>query len=203
MADKDDDDLDTEITGDGETDQDDDADDGAEDTVESLRERLAKADAALKKANREAEKRRLAAKKVAAPAKKAASTESDDDRDDALAAVEARANERVIRTEGAVAILAAGFQGDRAAARDLAKLLDVSELELDDDGDVDGLDDAVEALKKRFPRLFESDDDEPAPRRRKPGSVNAARGSVSRTPRDGGAPKTSAEKLGMMLRGGR
>lgn len=204
----DDDDLDTEIGGDADPDQgdDDDADDDdQEETLESVKEELAKTRAALRKANREATKKRVATK--ATPAKKAtsrrATTDDDaDDRADEVEAAERRAEERVIRTEGAVAILAAGFSGDRRAARDLAKLLDLDDLELDDDGEVDGLDEAVAALVKRFPRLFESDEEE-KPRRRAAGSVNAARGSARRTRRDTEKPQTSAEKLGALLRGGR
>lgn len=104
--------------------------------------------------------------------------DDDDGRDDEAA-------ERIRLTQvraGAVgAILAAGFQGDRRAARDMAKLMDLAGIEPDDDGDVDDDDlaDAIDTLKERFPRLFEAPEQQRRQPARRPSTADKGAGSKS------------------------
>lgn len=81
-----------------------------------------------------------------------------------------RAKQSAVQASAVGVILAAGFQGDRAGARDLARLLDLADIDPDDIAE-DDLEDAVDTLKARFPRLFEAppaDDPEPRPPARRP-----------------------------------
>lgn len=145
---KDDEDFDLEISGEGAADQveerDEDDTEEPEDTVESLRERLAKADAALKKANKESERRRRAAKATEAEEPKV-SAESDD-----------RSHDRAVRAAGRAALREAGFTGSAERAKRLLRLIDTREVEFDDDDDPMGLDAQIDELKDDFPELFRS-----------------------------------------------
>jgi hypothetical protein len=189
------------------TDQDDDAGQDEQDTDDpaELKKRLARAAAALKKANGEAAKLRRTVKK--APAKKAAPAARDEDGTPAVVgaveALEARYRSQAIRREGAAAILEAGFSGSRQEAKDLTRLFDLDELDVDEDGDVDGLDDAVEMLKERYPALFVTKQAGAGrqQRHRVPGiDASAGRTGAGRS-RD--KATSSAERIGMALRGGR
>lgn len=208
MAGEDDDDFETDMDGNaGQTAEDDDTDDGDQETDDpaELKKRLAKTTAALKKANAQAAKLRTA-KKV--PAKKAAPAAREDDDTEgsqvatAVERLEAKHRSQAIRREGAAAILEAGFQGSRQEARDLTRLFDLDELDVDDDGDVDGLDDAVAELKERYPALFATKQVAGGrqQRHRVPGiDANAGRtgGRADRT-----ESKSSAERIGALLRRG-
>lgn len=218
MADEDDD-FETDMDDDAGTEGDDDAGtegDGEADTDDpaELKKRLAKQAAALKKANAQAARLRAAAKK--APAKKVAAkvvkpAESAQDGAEAGRAAEdaeARFTRHAIRTEGAAAILEAGFSGDRKAARDLTRLLDSDLLDVDEDGEVDGLDEAVEELVEKYPGLFAKQEGgagrQQAPRRQRVQSIDSAAGSrSSRRGSGNGQPvKSSAERIGALLRKG-
>jgi hypothetical protein len=216
MADEDDD-FETDMDDDAGTEGDDDAGtegEGEADTDDpaELKKRLAKQAAALKKANAQAARLRAAAKK--APAKKAVKAvkpaESAQEGTEAGRAAEdadARFTRHAIRTEGAAAILEAGFSGDRKAARDLTRLLDAELLDVDEDGEVDGLDEAVEELVEKYPGLFAKQEGgagrQQAPRRRVQ-SIDSAAGSRSgrRGSGNGQPVKSSAERIGALLRKG-
>jgi hypothetical protein len=127
---------------------------------------------ALKKANEQAKKYRLAAKNAG----KKTDESSDGDVD---AKAEAKASEvwkpRLIKTAAKLAFAEAGAKNP---AR-LIKMLDVNDLEVDDDGDVDGLEDQIDSLKDEFPELFNQPAEE-RPRKR-PGRVDAGTGGGSNT----------------------
>lgn len=58
----------------------------------------------------------------------------------------------VVRSEAKAAFVEAGLKGSPAK---LIKLIDLDEVEVDDDGDVVGLEDQIKQIKKEFPELFE------------------------------------------------
>lgn len=170
----------------------------ADKTPEELRAELAKLRAAQAKANKEAEKLRLAkkAERDKAAAAKAGAAEADDK----VSAAEQRVKMVAVRTAGAAAILEAGFSGDRKAARELTRLLDLDDLDVDEDGEVDGLDDAVAELKEKYPRLFKDDeDDERRPAKKAVRRIDTKPGGSGRESK----PRSSAELVAARLRGGR
>lgn len=173
-------------------------DDGEqEETVDSLKERLAKMEASLRKANKEAERLRLRQKN--GTAKKATGTKKAQEQDDSEAE---QWKARAIRSDAKAALLAAGFTGDAKAAARLIRTIDTDELEFDGD-DILGLDDAIDGLRETFPALFKGEDDEdeqPKPKtvKRRPRIPVADKGGKT-----GGRKKTPAELQAEMLFGGR
>lgn len=134
-----------------------DLDEGAEDetpegdekpepTPEEMKASIAKLERQVAKANREAAKLRNE-KKTAAEGKtgeeKPAETKGEDKYKRSAVAAAARAE-----------LKDAGFTGSKEQAAKLSKLLDLDDLDVDDDGEVDGLEDAVADLKEQFPALF-------------------------------------------------
>lgn len=131
----------------------------------------------------EARKRAAAAERKAAgipakaPAKKKAAPPvgvdaGDEDDDDSIVAAEEAAAERVrvsqVRGAAVGVLLAAGFTGDRRAAKDMVRLMDLSDVVPDGEGDVDDDDlaDALDTFKDRFPQMFERPATERRPARR-------------------------------------
>lgn len=109
----------------------------------------------------------------------------------AAQAAEAKFKPVVVRTAAKAAFVEAGLvlpkgKGDAALARAL-KLLDMAEVEITDDGEVEGLDDQIEEIKSEFPELFVST--------RRPGRVDGA----GREGSDNGKPKSSADKIASLL----
>jgi minor structural protein GP20 len=149
--------------------------------------------AALKKANTEAKRFRTELRNAR---KKA--TDADADPDRAAAKVEERWKPRVVRSEARAALAAAGAKP--SALGRLARTIDLDEVEIDDDGEVTGLDDLIEELKEDLPELFKDsdDDDEPAPRRkRRLGKTDAgAKGSAN-----GAKTLTSSERQARAILG--
>lgn len=103
---------------------------------------------------------------------------------------------RVVKAEARTAFVAAGLsipEGDNGAtiAR-VMRMLDLDDLDVTDDGDIEGLTDQVADIKRDFPALFA------APGKPRPGRVDAAErpGAVT-------APKSSAEALMAQLLSGR
>jgi hypothetical protein len=94
----------------------------------------------------------------------------------------------LIQTKAQAALLEAGVETGKAARA--LKLLDLSDLDVDDDGEVDGLTDQVDDLKNEWPELFEAKQEK---RQRAP-RVNGA----GRTP---SAPqaKSSAARLSALF----
>jgi hypothetical protein len=174
--------------------------------------------AALTKANNEAKKWRLRAQgkdeKWSVPGWQKAKAEADEDEDEEQAKKPARrapkVNEEAIRREAEEAALAKAKPGlVKAAAKDAFKsaglllpdkgdgaaalarafrLLDMDAVDVDEDGDVTGIDDAVKAVKREYPELFA---------KKGARAVNAGAGSNS----DGaGKPsESSAARIAAML----
>ena len=100
----------------------------------------------------------------------------------------------LVRTAARTAFVEAGLAlpkdgADEAMAR-VVRLLDLDDLDVTDDGQVDGLREQVEDIRRDFPELFSTT--KRAPR------VDAAGKSGTPTP-----PKTAAERLAAQLTGGR
>lgn len=192
-----DDDLGADIGDDGENTNDETA------TAEGMPEKPEKAGDGLKADVARERKRRQAAeqeltelreyrKKIdAANGKDDAKTTAPED--DERAQWESVAVRQTVRAE----LRDAGFTGDKKALTRVLRMVDVNELEFDvETGDVDGLADQIEEIKKDFPSLFakapDADDD---PKRR-----TAPR--VTREGRDVGAKRPStAEQIAQALMG--
>ncbi|MCX4504572.1 phage scaffolding protein [Streptomyces anulatus] len=79
------------------------------------------------------------------------------------------------RNSAATALSAAGFPGSRKQAARLTRLLDLSDVEPDDNGDFD-FDDEIETLKEEFPALFAEPGEQ---RRRAPRVTTSDRGRTA------------------------
>lgn len=71
---------------------------------------------------------------------------------DAEARVEARYKPALVKQAAKAALAQAGFAGE-VTSRTM-RMLDLDELEVDEDGEVAGLDEAIEELKEDMPQLF-------------------------------------------------
>lgn len=145
--------------------EDDEDDEDADKSDEELREELKKTRAALSRANGASAKRRRALRekereleeaRKPKPKKKA----SDDDEDapdldtirhEAKTEGEKVGILRAKKAEAKSALLAAGVSPERVGR--LVGMLDLDELDLDDDG-LDGIDDAIDDLRKDVPEFF-------------------------------------------------
>lgn len=174
---------------------------------------------ALTKANNEAKKWRLRAQgkdeKWAVPGWQKAKAEEDDDTEDdkpkpkrqpkvdvdavrreTEEAARAKLKPGLVKSAARDALRTAGLilpeKGDGASAYQRAiRLLDMDEIEVDDDGDVSGVEEQVKAVKRDYPELFA---------RRGAKAVNAGAGSSG----DGAGKttQTSADRLASLLGGG-
>jgi Phage minor structural protein GP20 len=102
-------------------------------------------------------------------------------KDQAAKDAEDRVRPPLIKALAAARLQAAGVQGPTGK---LVGLLDMTKVEIDDDGDVVGLEEQVEALKTEFPNLFA------VPAAGRPPAPNANGGAGARSGRQGdnGAP---------------
>lgn len=112
-----------------------------------LAAQLAKAQEALKKANREAKERREALEKI----QRESEGEEEAKIRTAKEEVAAEWQDRFVKVAARGALVEAGVTIDPAKA---LRLLDLDDVEVDDSGDVKGLDVAVAALKKESPEFF-------------------------------------------------
>ena len=158
-------------------------DDLADLSEEELRDELAKARRSLSVASGSSKIKRDKIKRLNAElaearrpkAKKADDDEIDPEAIKAAAKAEARAESdaRIRRTAARAELKAAGIPADQVGK--LVGMLDLDSLDVDDDGEIDGLDEAIEELKTSWPQLFT------APRRK--------RASVAGTREDGDGSK--------------
>ncbi len=163
-------------------DEDDEEDDLAELSEDELRAELTKTRQSLSKASGSSKAKRDRIKRLNAelaearkpkPAKKKADGEDDDAPDAetirAAAKAEARAESdgRIRKTAARSELKAAGIPAEQVNR--LVGMLDLDSLDVDDDGEVDGLDEAIEELKADWPQLF-------AKTRRKRDSIAGDRG---------------------------
>lgn len=176
-----------------------DDDDLDDDDKQPTKEDLARMQRALTKANAEAKKNRLRYKALL---ERTTDGKSDKDgtgdsknreidreriRNEVSEAEEARWKTRVVRQAAKAALLEAGLQGD---ATRLARLVNESEVEVDDDGEIaDGLDEQIESIKEDYPDLFEDKNATPP--------KNARRARIDGGNRDRPPPRkmTSAERI--------
>jgi len=119
-----------------------------EPTPEELKASVANLERALKKANREAARLRNEKKGTEDPKGKEGEKPAD----------EKPVTDRYKRSAVAAAARAelkdAGFTGTKEQAAKLSRLLDLDDLDVDEDGEIEGLEDAVADLKDQFPALF-------------------------------------------------
>lgn len=131
---------------DNEPDEDDEDEDAGKD-ADTLKAELKRTREALKKSNAESKKRRLAAKVKPTEEVKKDVAETAEEAETRLAA---KWKPKVIRQGAKAALSEAGASNP---AR-LVGLLDMDSLDIDDDGEVDGLEDEIDRLKDEFPELF-------------------------------------------------
>jgi hypothetical protein len=151
---------------DNDDDDDDDDDPDADKSDDELRDELKRTRAALSKANGQSAKRRKALRErereleeARKPKPKKSGKADDDDDGPDLDTIrhEARAEgskegiARAKKAEAKAALLGAGVNPARVVKA--VGLLDLDDLDLDDDG-LDGVDDAIEDLRKEWPELF-------------------------------------------------
>lgn len=159
-------------------DDEEDEDDLADLTDDELREELRKTRESLSKASGSSKTKRDRIKQLRTeldeakrkPAGKKDDDDKGDDKPDADAiraeadrAANEKANGRIVKAEARGALASAGVAKDRVARA--VGLLDLKGIDVDDDGEVDGLDDAIDALKREWPELF------PVERKRRPSTT--------------------------------
>jgi hypothetical protein len=160
----------------GDDEDDDDEDDDDEDdpdegkSEDELRAELKKVRASLGKANGSSAKRRKRARELqdeldrlkAAGKPKGKKADDDEDEDeldvDAIREAARRegekaGNDRVKKAELRTALAKAGVRDDAALKR-LVGMVKLDDFDIDDDGEVDGLDDLIDELKADLPALF-------------------------------------------------
>lgn len=141
-----------------EEEEDDDTDDTDDEEEEESDEPISaeeakKIRAALKKANDEAKRYRLEAKKL----KKETATDSEKAiitaKEEAEKAVEDKYKGLLVRAEAKAALTDAGLTSGHER---FIKMLDMDAIEVEDDGDIEGLTEQIQALKKDFPEVFDA-----------------------------------------------
>lgn len=157
-ADEDDEDEDDE------DDEDEDDDELADLTEDELREELRKTQASLSKASGSSKAKRDKIKKLnqeLADARKPKSKKDDEDdgkpdldsvRAEAAREEREKSDARIKKAEVRGALRAAGVPSERL--KKAVGLVALEDLDVDDDGEVEGLDDALDELKKEWPELF-------------------------------------------------
>lgn len=202
-----DDDLDEDDDLDDDEDQDDDED--AEKTDEELRAELKEVRKRLAKANDSSKSKRLRARELQKqldderrkPAGKKPKSKDDDDEPDVNAIREsarqearAESDNRVKRGAVRAELRAAGISPESAGR--LVGLVKLEDLDVDDDGNVDGIDDAIDELRSDFPQLFGGKGGEQQKQRRR--SVAGREGT--QTGRGGRKLSTDEEQAKALLR---
>ena len=173
--DDDSDDDDDEDDDDSDDDDDEDDDEFADLSEAEIRAELKKATERLTKAGGSVKSKRASIRKLkreleeAKKPRPAGKKKADDDddapdldaiRDAAKAEAKAEADTRIKRSEAKAALIAAGVSREQAV--DLVGFVKFDDLDLDDDGEVEGLDDEIERIQKKYPAFFAK----PARRRR-------------------------------------
>jgi len=145
---------------DQEDEPDEEGDDDSDEYKPPTRKEWEATQAALKKANTEAKRFRTQLKN----ARKSTAGESSEDQQAAEDRVAAQWKPRLVKSAARAALAEAGAK-KHAIAR-LARSIDLDSVEVDDDGEVD-LEDQIEELKEDLPELFDDEDDEPTPRKKR------------------------------------
>lgn len=222
-AEDDDDDTGIDVGADGDDDEDEDeagdAADAAEDAADKPKPAPPKAptEADLKRVTGALDKERAAAKAARATvrelqaelkaAKKAAEPKTGDDEVVVKAAEAARAEAEaqykpiIVNKEARLALVAAGLSPDTSDARmkRLLKMIDLSDVDVDEDGEVSGLDDQIDQIKETLPELFRKPEPEPAPAPK----VRAPKVDAADRRNTQPAPRTTGEIHAAQILGGR
>lgn len=137
----------------------------------------------LKEALSKARKDARAAKRAAGEAPKADpdAKKPEDIEREAAQKVESRYKPIVVRQAARAAFAEAGLRNPETSLPRVLKLLELDEVDVSEDGDVDGLDEQIAEIKNEWPELFVQ--------RRAPRVDGADQGS------SGGRQKSSAEKI--------
>lgn len=163
---KKDDDEDDDLGDDDDADDDDEDDDpDAEKSEDELRAELKAVRDSLSKASGSSKKKRdrikaleadLVTARTAKPAPDADGKPAAPDADAIRATIEAelkeKADTKVKRAEARGALRSAGVPVEQVG--DLVAMLKLDDLDVDDEGEVEGLDEAIDGLKKKWPQLF-------------------------------------------------
>lgn len=117
-------------------------------------------------------------------------------REEAAAAAEQKLKPVVVNAAAKAALLAAGLNttGDKTMKR-LLRTLDLADIDIDDDGEVSGLDEQIDGIKEAFPDLFKKD--EPAA----PAKVRAPRLDAAGKNNTPARPKTTGELYAQQILG--
>ncbi len=135
--------------------------------------------AELSRVNAESAKRRVELKDL----KQKNETDAEKSKREAEEAAAARFKPTAIKASAKSALLEADAKTERVGA--LAGLLDVSKLDIDDKGEITGLDAEVKRVKAEYPEFFKAEGNE----RPRPGKLTPGGKSV------GDAPKTAGEQI--------
>lgn len=209
VDDEDDEDKEDDDDSDDDEDEDDEDEDEYSDLSEAeLRAELKKATERLTKAGGSVKSKRASIRKLkreldeAKTAKPAAKKRAGDDddapdldaiREAAKSEARAEADTRIKRSEAKAALVAAGVSREQAA--DLVGFVKLDDLDLDDDGEVEGLDDEIERIQKKYPTFFAK----PTRRRRESVAGGADRDGDGRKPRK---PMTASQRQAALVTGG-
>lgn len=115
-------------------------------------------------------------------------------REAAKAEAKAEADTRIKRSEAKAALVAAGVS--REVAADLIGFVKLDDLDLDDDGEVEGLEEEIERIQKKYPTFFAK---HAGRRRRESVAGGADRGGEGARPKK---PLTASERQAALLTGG-
>lgn len=161
----------------------------ADDWKAPTRDEWERTQTALKKANDEAKNHRLKLKE----AQKATEDADGKAAREATEAAERRYKPIAVRSSARAAFLEAGLADARPErVSKLMRMLDMDAIDIDDDGEVTGLDDQVATIKADYPELF-AKAKTPVPR------IDGS----NRNAGNGQSPKTTGEKIAAMVLGNR
>lgn len=199
----DDEDEGADLTEDEDDEDDEDEDDDLADlSEEELRAELKRTRESLSKASGSSKAKRDRIKRLnaeLADARKPAKKADDDEKVDAeavkaaaIAEARAESDSRIRKTAARAELKAAGIPADQVS-RLVGLIEDLDDLDVDEDGNVDGLDDAIDELKAAWPQLFNvkpirskrqsvagGNGDEATKRKLSPSQVQAARATGKR-----------------------
>lgn len=121
-------------------------------------------------------------------------TETDKRVREANEAAEAKYKPVAIKAAARAALVEAKVKGDPGRA---VKLMDMSAIDIDEDGEHVGLEDQIDLVRAEFPEMFESEDDESEKPKAKPRKAVAKvnPGNKSTPVKENGRKLTSAEKI--------
>lgn len=205
----DDDDEEDEDDEEEDDDEEDDDDEYANLSEAEIRAELKKATERLTKAGGSVKSKRASIRKLKReledarkPKPSGKSKGGDDDeapdldaiRDAAKAEAKAEADTRIKRSEAKAALVAAGVT--REVAADLIGFVKLDDLDLDDDGEVEGLEDEIERIQKKYPTFFAK---ATGRRRRESVAGGADRGGEGARPKK---PLTASERQAALVTGG-